>query len=138
MSDNWTYRVLVTGTRRADHRHRSFIRHHLLEAIGHIPIGQTDRVVVIHGDAPGVDLLVDDIVRNDLDLIRLEAYPATNFGSWPACGPRRNSHMVSLGADICLAFPDRDSRGTWDCARKAAEAGIPVILRTLPEVPDGR
>jgi hypothetical protein len=40
--------------------------------------------------------------------------------------------MVSLGADICLAFPQPGSKGTWDCARKAADAGIPVVLQTLP------
>ena len=35
--------------------------------------------------------------------------------------------MVDLGADVCLAFPLGESRGTRDCMRRASEAGIPVI-----------
>jgi len=44
-----------------------------------------------------------------------------------AAGPVRNQAMVFDGADVCLAFPLGESRGTWDCMRRAEEAGIPVI-----------
>jgi hypothetical protein len=40
--------------------------------------------------------------------------------------------MASLGAKLCLAFPRKGgSRGTWDCIRKAADAGIPVRIYPL-------
>lgn len=44
----------------------------------------------------------------------------------PDAGPRRNAYMVSLGADICLAFPLPGSRGTRNCMRLARQAGIDV------------
>ncbi|WP_311245439.1 MULTISPECIES: SLOG family protein [unclassified Microbacterium] len=55
-------------------------------------------------------------------------------------GHRRNSAMIAAGADLCLAFPTHGiqlapgedpkntSRGTWDCATKAKEAGIPTLV----------
>jgi hypothetical protein len=39
--------------------------------------------------------------------------------------------MVSLGADLCLGFPGPGSKGTWDCLRKAVDAGIPTRVRSL-------
>jgi hypothetical protein len=57
-----------------------------------------------------------------------EEFPAEweRFGR--AAGPIRNQMMVDHGADVCLVFPMWDSRGTWDCARRAKEAGIPLIV----------
>jgi hypothetical protein len=127
------FRVLVTGSRHArgaDHERR--IRLAILEATGHLKVSEMGRVVLVHGDAPGVDAIAVAIVRSLPWPIQIESHPARAFGAWPECGPRRNSHMVSLGADICLAFPQPGSKGTWDCARKAADAGIPVVLQTLP------
>jgi YspA, cpYpsA-related SLOG family len=67
-----------------------------------------------------------------------EPHRAELFGRWPYCGPRRNAHMVRLGADQVFAFvapcsrprcplPDpHDSHGTADCIERAAAADIPV------------
>ena len=53
---------------------------------------------------------------------------------------RPNQEPVGSGADVCLAFPthglalapgeDRKntSRGTWDCATKSKDAGIPTLV----------
>jgi hypothetical protein len=43
-----------------------------------------------------------------------------------AAGPIRNARMVALGADVCLAFPKGESRGTRGCMRLAEKAGIRV------------
>lgn len=45
----------------------------------------------------------------------------------PMAGPRRNQHMVSLGAQICLAF-DLGTRGTGRTISAARRAGIPVRI----------
>lgn len=45
----------------------------------------------------------------------------------PVAGIWRNQQMVNLGADVCLAFPLGESRGTRDCMRRAERAGIRVI-----------
>ncbi len=43
-------------------------------------------------------------------------------------GPLRNLKMVNAGADVGLAFPLGDSRGTADCIRKMQAADIPVRI----------
>ncbi|ASR75964.1 DprA-like DNA processing chain A [Mycobacterium phage GenevaB15] len=44
----------------------------------------------------------------------------------PLAGHLRNQAMVDFGADVCLAFPLEDSRGTYDCMKRAKKAGITV------------
>ncbi len=67
-------------------------------------------------------------------------YPAELFGAWPSCGPKRNKHMVSLGADEVLAYPDhsdvgRGSPGTYGCIGLAVKRGLSVRIRRLPDDP---
>lgn len=47
-----------------------------------------------------------------------------DFGK--AAGPIRNREMAQAGADLCLAFPLGESRGTWNCVNECKKAGIPV------------
>jgi hypothetical protein len=51
-----------------------------------------------------------------------------------SAGPRRNSIMAdvakAMGASVCLAFPDDDSRGTWDAVSKMKRAGVRVEVVT--------
>lgn len=68
----------------------------------------------------------------------------------PAAGNYRNTEMVALGADICLAFAcwckrkeckrgdemPHYTHGTQHCAREAVKAGIPVTW-TVQEESDG-
>lgn len=136
------YRVLVTGSRTwAD---VDSLRHQLTRAWLTV-----DRpFVVVNGACPdGADYLASDWVANMLDAemgdVREEQHPAQNhpteyFGPWPAAGPRRNAHMVGLGADLCLAFvmpctkpgcrrpQPHGSHGATNCADLAEAAGIPT------------
>jgi len=99
-------------------------------------------MVVVHGAAKdGADAMADRWVRERRMLgwpVVAERHPAKWWEYGQGAGKIRNSEMVQLGADACVAFlgpcvKDRckepkphPSHGTVDCAAKAAEAGIPV------------
>jgi hypothetical protein len=40
----------------------------------------------------------------------------------------RNRIMIAEKPDLCLAFPMKSSKGTWDCVKKARSAGIHVTI----------
>lgn len=88
------------------------------------------KLTIVHGDCVygGVDTWADEWGREQAGFVDVEAYPARDFPSPPA----RNTHMVKLGAMLCLAFPAKGSRGTWDCLRKAVDAGIESAMFPLP------
>ncbi|WP_331723387.1 SLOG family protein [Streptomyces atratus] len=106
--------------------------------------GPEHPVVIVHGDCrEGADFFARHwAVANG---VRQEKHPADWTGpcapecpddhrlnrangqtACPTAGPRRNEAMVQLGADILVAFQRGNSRGTADCIRRAAQAGIPV------------
>jgi hypothetical protein len=50
-------------------------------------------------------------------------------GPWPAAGNRRNRRMLKAEMpDAVLAYPDPESRGTWNCVADAHRMGIPVAI----------
>lgn len=93
------------------------------------------RLVVVHGAHwDGVDHHVrewaNDPARAELrkfGYLHEEPYPANWKAFKKAAGPRRNQHMVSLGADLCLAYPKGGSSGTRGCAAMARAARIPTL-----------
>lgn len=136
------YRLLVTGSR--DWSDEDLVRHQLTRAW----LTVKGPFVVVHGACPtGADDIASDWVANMLEAemgdVREEAHPAQShptqdFGPWPGAGPRRNAHMVRLGADIALAFigpctsprcrrtNPHPSHGASGCADLAEAAGIPT------------
>jgi hypothetical protein len=127
------YRILVTGSREWDAE--GTLRQALIAAVAECPDG-TDPVIV-HGACPrGADAMADRWARD-------YGFPAErHLACWERqkrrAGFARNEHMVSLGADLCLAFilPCTDlkcrrkdphgSHGATHCAGLAEKAGIPV------------
>ena len=81
---------------------------------------------LVHGDCGGADLMAAGIAHQKGWAV--EPHPAEGHGSWPSCGPKRNSHMVKLGADLCIGFPLVGSKGTWDCIDKAIAKGISTTV----------
>ncbi|MGW6602278.1 SLOG family protein [Streptomyces sp. NPDC055036] len=132
------YRILVTGSRYWDNA--TVIRDALLRVRR-----ETDRpITVVHGACPkGVDDMAAWLVNRAPEAYQMTAephpaqgHPTENFGPWPGAGPRRNAHMVQLGADICLAFIGpcvkhncriplpHGSHGATHCADLAEQTGI--------------
>jgi hypothetical protein len=122
------YRILVTGTREELTLEQEIM---VRDAISFIVYNQKTPVIVVHGDCPtGVDAFVESVFGEKSSSTNTEPHPA-DWSQGRKAGPLRNRAMVALGADICLAFPKGESRGTRGCARMAREAGIPTIITEL-------
>lgn len=110
-------KVVITGTRKGrpdvSYWLRKFVDKHGVPTF-------------IIGDAPGVD-------GDALEICRAKKWPAVRCLVNPLLpSPERfhvrNQFMVDLASpgDWCLAFPGPDSRGTYDCMRRAKERGLQV------------
>lgn len=132
------YRVLVTGSR--DWPDAQAVANALNDAHDRLPPGAT--LIVVHGGCKtGADFDAHAwcLRRQHLgDPVVEERHRADWLTHRQAAGPIRNEHMVSLGADACLAFigPCTSSRcrkprphpshGASHTADLAEQAGIPV------------
>jgi hypothetical protein len=116
-------RVLVTGSR--DWSDEAAVCTTLTELLR-----LADRITVVHGACPtGADAIAHRWA-SDTPGATPEPHPA-DWSIGKKAGPLRNQAMVDLGADVCLAFPVGESRGTRDCMRRAEAAGIPVQAVTV-------
>lgn len=115
-------RILVTGSR--DWTDRGAVVDALWRAW--IDLGANLETVLVQGECHlgGADLIAKQVWQ--ACGLPVESHPADMGPDGHILGPKRNAHMVSLGADLCLAFPLPSSRGTRNCMRLAREAGIPV------------
>ena len=117
-------RILITGSRY--HKDSQMIEKAIEKQVEHLD--SYEDVVIIQGECPygGAVKYASDWARNNGAID--ESYPADFKKLGKKAGPLRNQEMVDSGAEVCLAFPEDDSRGTWDCVRKAKKAGIPVKI----------
>ena len=115
-------RILVTGSR--DWTDRLTIRNALAQAFR--DLGEDEFTVLVQGECHlgGADQIAAEVWR--CWGFPVEGHPAGIGPDGHVLGPERNAHMVSLGADLCLAFPLPSSRGTRNCMWLAREAGIEV------------
>jgi hypothetical protein len=116
LSGSPTYRILVTGSRTWTDEAA------IAEALaGHWHDGNA---VLVTGACPrGADEIAERIWRSRGG--QVEHHPA-DWSTGRDAGMRRNAGMVSLGADVCLAFIRDGSPGATQAARLAEQAGIPV------------
>lgn len=110
-------RILITGSRNHDHPetiHKAIDKH-----TKHAP----SAVTIVSGGCPtGADRIAEEYARTQG--ITLEIHPAKWHVHGRAAGPIRNQEMVDAGADIVLAFPVGESRGTRHCISAAQKAGL--------------
>lgn len=125
------FRLLVTGSRDCTPQQKVFVGDVLDRTCAPF-LAAGILVVVVEGRCPrgGVDLVAQHWAEQTPGA-EDEGHPADWDIFGKAAGRRRNSVMVSRGAKLCVAFPVPTSRGTWDCVRKAADAGIPVRIYPL-------
>ncbi len=130
-------RILVTGSRRFGDYDLA------LTVLSEVRWEFGPHFVLVHGGAPGADLLLKEMA--EARGIETEPHAADWAGPCratckpghrrrrrdgseycPAAGNYRNQLMVDLGADLVIAFPIGESTGTRDCIRRAEAARIPV------------
>lgn len=92
-----------------------------------------DNITIVHGDCitGGADAIAKHWTHY-YPGSRHEPHSAHWFRDGKQAGPLRNQLMVDLGADLVLAFPKEDSRGTRDCLGRARAANIPVKVFPWP------
>ena len=110
-------RVLITGSR----AWRDYPT--LRKRLSDLPIRST----IVHGAATGADAMAH-VAAEALGFTTEPHWPDYEHYPYELAPLIRNQLMVGLGADQCLAFPTKGSRGTWHCVRFAEEAGIPVEI----------
>ena len=120
------YRILVTGSREfSDYTticlELGAVMKRLIATEGTCP-----DVIVVHGAAKGADTLAERAAR--AFGMGTEPHPADWDGYGRRAGFIRNAEMVSLGADLALAFYKQGAgnKGTDHCAKLAEKAGIPT------------
>lgn len=100
----------------------------------------SDGLHVFVGDADGVDKQARDWFRFGKKPVSTRSITVFD-AKWSEfdlqAGPIRNTEMVHAAmlrarelhaTPMCLAFPSSDSRGTWDCVRKASISGFDVLI----------
>jgi hypothetical protein len=122
-------RVLVTGTGEVTDGQADYVRY-VLNWVTEDARAAGRAVIIIEGEAPGVDTVSRQWAEASPG-VTVEPYRAQwdRFGK--AAGPMRNAEMVAAGADVCIAFPVRKSRGTKDCIEKAMDADIVTMIFPL-------
>lgn len=111
-------RLLVTGSR--DFNDRDLMTEALKAAW--IKLGRNDSTVLVHGAARGADTLAASVWQSKG--LPVEPHPADWNTLSRRAGHVRNAEMVAAGADLCLAFPVGESRGTRGCMGLVRAAGI--------------
>jgi len=116
------FRVIVTGARDFDNVLM------VVSALNDM-YTQYGKFQLVHGGCPtGADKIADDWYWKHGWRTYCYAEPQVYEARWDiegnAAGPLRNRRMVNGGAEMGLAFPLGDSRGTYDCVSKLKIAKI--------------
>lgn len=112
---------MVTGSR--DWKDVGLIHRELYNAWKDL-VYEDEDVLLVHGCARGADSIAAETWL--CQGFPVEEHPADWVQHGKRAGFVRNTEMVSLGADLCLAFIRNGSAGATMFAALAQGAGIPV------------
>ena len=110
--------LAIVGSRK--YKDYNFIETKILEWEKEIGKNHT----IISGGATGVDSLAEIFAKNqDRKMITFKP----DYDTYPSkIAPLMRNTQIIEQAEYLIAFPDRESRGTWDSVRKATKKNIPV------------
>ena len=97
-------RLAIVGSRRGTTRDNA-------DLIWRLVRDSAPTTVIVTGDATGVDALARNAANGFRTLVECHA-AWDSFGR--GAGPIRNAVIAEI-ADECVAFPDKDSKGTIHC-----------------------
>jgi len=84
---------------------------------------------IVHGAAPGADTLAGLWAEAKAGKVEVTTFPADWVKYGNRAGPVRNTEMLKKSMpDLVVAFPMRESKGTWDMVKKARAAGVEVMV----------
>lgn len=75
--------------------------------------------LLLHGGCQGLDEIAASVWQGESKEFSADWKRFGNFA-----GPMCNQEMIDYGPDMILAFPTKESRGTYDAVNKARAAGI--------------
>lgn len=114
--------LVVTGTRE-NHPRVWVSLDYMLNAVMYVGIEN-----VILGDAKGVDTKAKEWCISNNIPYKVHRADWQTYGKM--AGILRNANMVAAAnaGDWCLALPGPNSVGTWDCVKRASQAGLSVLI----------
>jgi predicted Fe-Mo cluster-binding NifX family protein len=121
------FRVIVSGS-------RIFREKKVLELVLEELQKEHPNLLIIEGEAKGADVMARDWAQENG--VPFEKYPVTK-ADWEAKGKAagviRNKQMLDTGADLVIAFPVGQAKGTNNMIKIARKAGVEVrVYRTGP------
>ena len=120
-------RLLVFGSR--DWTDRGLLERSIYDAAiirGFSASGMGEEMVVVHGAARGADTMAADWATKFR--VPTEPHPAEWERYGKSAGPRRNTTMAKLGADLAIGFFNGMSPGSRDMLERCVFHSIPVLV----------
>jgi hypothetical protein len=122
-------RVLVCGARELDQAGEALVREAMLKHLGKQTGELAPFVQIIHGACKGVDMFAARVAAEHG--WRVLAFPPNKVKYGKEAFTKRNTEMVNMAPDLVLAFPGRDSAGTFDTINKARAKKLKIAIVRL-------
>lgn len=123
--------LVVTGSREDLTSYQMMVVRNMLDRI--ITTGHVNTIAI--GDCPtGVDLFATQWAEKAGFKPKIFKANWDRYGK--AAGPKRNQQMIDWAKaqplpSFCIGFPGKKSKGTYDCLRRAREAGFEVLVVSI-------